>query len=53
MNPHAHIRSLDVPSPQATALWSVRPCAGRLGAADLSPSGAYAFFEAAHQAARS
>ena len=42
MYPHAHhfVYSLVVPQPEATALRPVPPCAGRLGAAGLSPEGA-------------
>jgi len=37
-------RSLDVPRPEATALRPVRLCAGRVGAAGLSPQGAISTF---------
>ncbi len=39
MYPHAHIRSLNRSSSEATALRPVPACAGRQGAAALSPSG--------------
>ena len=53
MCPHAHhfVCSLDGSPPEAAALWLVQACAGRLGAASLSPERAQASFEAARQEA--
>jgi len=53
MNPHAFhfVYSLNRSLPEATTLRAVQACAGRLGAAPLSPSGALASFEAARQEA--
>ena len=53
MRPHAHhfVYSLDESPPEATALRPVQACAGRLGAAALSPAGAQASLGAARQEA--
>ena len=51
---HAHhfVCSRDGSPPEAAPLWLVKACAGRLGAASLSPEGgAQASFEAARQEA--
>ena len=53
MNPHAHhfVYSLDESPPKAAALRLVQACAGRLGAASLSPEGVQAFLGAARREA--
>ena len=53
MNPHVRhcVSSLDESPPKATALRPVQACAGRLGAAGLSPEGAQASLGAARREA--
>ena len=51
MSPHARhfVYSLNVTGPESRSLRAVHACAGRHGAAALSPGGAVASFEAALQ----
>ena len=53
MCPHARlfVSSLDESPPEAAALRLVQACAGRLGAAGLSPAGAQASLGAAQREA--
>ena len=53
MSPHVHhfVYSLDVTGTESRSLRAVHSCAGRIGAAALSPEGASPSFEAARQEA--